>query len=213
MRGAIAAGHPLTAAAGAAVLEAGGNAVDACVAAAFTSWVCESMLTGPGGGGFFLVHCGRRDGRVRRVRGGAAGRAARAELLAVAVDFDGDTQQVFHTGPGAVGVPGTALGLEAAHARFGSLPWAELAAPAAALARDGVELTPAQGYLHKILDALLRHSPEGDAFYGGRMLQAGERFRLPDLADTIERIAAEGARASYDRDSSVLALKISSRTR
>jgi gamma-glutamyltranspeptidase/glutathione hydrolase len=120
------------------------------------------------------------------------------ELLALAVDFDGDTQQVFHTGPGAVGVPGTALGLEAAHARFGSMPWAELAAPAAKLARDGVELTPAQGYLHRILDGLLRHSPEGDAFYGGRVLQAGERFRLPDLGATIDRIASEGARVLYE---------------
>jgi gamma-glutamyltranspeptidase / glutathione hydrolase len=198
MRGAIAAGHPLTAAAGARVLEAGGNAVDACVAAAFTSWVCESMLTGPGGGGFMLVHAGGEtvvfDAFVAVPRSGAEG-----DLLEVAVDFDGDTQQVFHTGPGAVGVPGTALGLETAHARFGSLPWAELAAPAAALAREGVELTPAQGYLHKILDALLRHSPEGDAFYGGRMLQAGERLRLPDLADTIDAIAAGGARVLWEQ--------------
>jgi gamma-glutamyltranspeptidase / glutathione hydrolase len=198
MKGAIAAGHPLTAAAGAAVLEAGGNAVDACVAAAFTSWVAESMLTGPGGGGFMLVHHGAEtvvfDAFVAVPRAGAA----ETELLAIAVDFDGDTQQVFHTGPGAVGVPGTALGLEAAHARFGSLPWAELAAPAAELARDGVELTPAQGYLHRILDGLLRHSPEGDAFYGGRMLVAGELLRLPDLGATIDRIASEGARTLYD---------------
>lgn len=197
MKGAIAAGHPLTAAAGAAVLEAGGNAVDACVAAAFTSWVCESMLTGPGGGGFFLVHAGGEtvvfDAFVAVPR-----RRLEGELLALAVDFDGDTEQVFHTGPGAVGVPGTALGLEAAWERFGSLPWAELAAPAAALARAGVQLTAAQGYLHRILDALLRHSPEGDLFYGGRMLLAGERFRLPDLAGTIERVAGEGARVLYD---------------
>ena len=199
MQGAIAAGHPLTAAAGAAVLAGGGNAVDACVAAAFTSWVAESMLTGPGGGGFMLVHSGSEtmvfDAFVTVPRA-----AAEVELLALAVDFDGDTQQVFHTGLGAVGVPGTALGLEAAHRRFGSLPWAELAAPAVALARGGVELTPAQGYLHRILDGLLRHSPEGDAFYGGRMLQAGDILRLPDLADTIERIAADGARVLYEGD-------------
>ena len=56
MRGALAAGHPLTAQAGADVLLAGGNAVDACIAAAAVSWVCESPLTGPGGGGFLLVH-------------------------------------------------------------------------------------------------------------------------------------------------------------
>jgi len=197
MKGAIAAGHPLTAAAGAAVLEAGGNAVDACVAAAFTSWVAESMLTGPGGGGFMLVHHGAEtvvfDAFVTVPR-----ESAKVELLALAVDFDGDTQQVFHTGPGAVGVPGTALGLEAAWRRFGSLSWAELAEPAVALARAGVELTPAQGYLHRILDGLLRHSPEGDAMYGGRILVAGEKLVLPDLAATLERIAAAGAGVLYE---------------
>jgi gamma-glutamyltranspeptidase / glutathione hydrolase len=197
MQGAIAAGHPLTAAAGAAVLEAGGNAVDACVAAAFMSWVTESMLTGPGGGGFMLVHSGSAtvvfDAFVAVPRA-----SAEVELLALAVDFDGDTQQVFQTGPGAVGVPGTALGLQAAHSRYGSLDWAALAAPAVAAARAGVELTPAQGYLHRILDGLLRHSPEGDAMYGGRVLLAGEKLVLGDLAATIERIALEGAGVLYD---------------
>src|SRR3954468_8770051 len=100
MRGAIAAGHPLTAEAGARVLREGGNAVDACIAAAFTSWVCESPLTGPGGGGFMLVH-DARDGKTRvldffvSVPGAAA---ETGELLELAVDFDGDTQQLFRTG-------------------------------------------------------------------------------------------------------------------
>jgi gamma-glutamyltranspeptidase/glutathione hydrolase len=73
------------------------------------------------------------------------------------------------------------------------VPWAELAAPAAALAREGVELTGAQAYLHRILDGLLRHSPEGDAMYGGRALTAGEMFSVPELGQTLERIGAEGA--------------------
>ena len=55
----MAAGHPLTAKAGARILEQGGNAVDACVAAGFASWVAESPLTGPGAGGFMLVHRAR----------------------------------------------------------------------------------------------------------------------------------------------------------
>jgi gamma-glutamyltranspeptidase/glutathione hydrolase len=201
MRGAVAAGHPLTAEAGAAVLAAGGNAVDACVGAAFVSWVCESMLTGPGGGGFMLVHDAAAGETVLLdffVTVPRATTPGAGELLALAVDFDGDTQQVFHTGPAAVAVPGTALGLEEAHRRFGSFPWAELVAPAVALARDGVELTPAQGYLHKILDPLLRHSPEGDAMYGGRMLRAGDRLVLADLATTLERIAVDGARVLYE---------------
>ena len=59
MKGAVAAGHPRTAEVGARVLAAGGNAVDACVAAGFASWVAESPLTGSGGGGFMLVHRAR----------------------------------------------------------------------------------------------------------------------------------------------------------
>src|SRR5215218_3918730 len=62
MRGAIAAGHRLTAEAGAEILADGGNAVDACLAAAFTSWVAESPLTGPAAGGFLLVHRARDRG-------------------------------------------------------------------------------------------------------------------------------------------------------
>jgi gamma-glutamyltranspeptidase / glutathione hydrolase len=199
VRGAIAAGHPLTAEAGARVLEAGGTAVDACIAAAFTSWVCESSLTGPGGGGFMLVH-DARDGKTRLldffVAVPAAAQAS-GELLEVAIDFDGDTEQRFRTGAAAVAVPGTALGLETAHRRWGTVPWAELAAPAAQLAREGVELTGAQAYLHRILDGLLRHSPEGDAMYGGRTLVAGETFAVPELGETLERIGAEGAEALY----------------
>jgi len=195
MRGAIAAGHPLTAEAGAAVLRAGGNAVDACIAAAAVSWVCESPLTGPGGGGFLLVH-DARDGTTRLLDffvAVPARPAEEAELLELAVDFDGDTQQVFRTGPAAVAVPGVARGLWEAHRRFGSRPWPELLAPAARLARDGVVLDGPRAYLHRILDPLLRHSPEGDALYGpGRALGEGERFVAPELAETLDRLAADG---------------------
>src|SRR5437016_1869284 len=175
MKGAIAAGHPLTADAGARVLEAGGGAVDACVAAALVSWVCESPLTGPGGGGFMLVH-EARSGRTGVLDFFVAvpREAAAGELLELAVDFDGDTQQLFRTGAAAVAVPGTALGLEAAHRRFGRVPWRELVEPAALLAAEGFEVTPTQGYLHALLDPLLRHSPEGDAMYGAERDREGD---------------------------------------
>jgi gamma-glutamyltranspeptidase / glutathione hydrolase len=203
MNGAIAAGHPLTAEAGARVLEAGGSAVDACVAAAFVSWVCESPLTGPGGGGFMLVHeAASGTSRVFDCFVAVPREAAAGELLELAVDFDGDTQQLFRTGAAAVAVPGTALGLDAAHRRFGRVPWSELVEPAARLARDGFELTPAQGYLHAILDPLLRHSPEGDAMYAveGRSARAGEGLAFPELAATLERLGEEGASVLYTGD-------------
>ena len=200
MQGAIAAGHPLTAEAGVEVLRAGGNAVDACVAAAAVAWVCESPLTGPGGGGF-LLHHEAASGRTRLLDffvAVPARPAGGAELLELAVDFDGDTQQVFRTGPAAVAVPGTALGLWEAHRRFGSLAWRELLAPAARLAREGVVLTEQQAYLHLILDPLLRHSPEGDAMYGpGKAVVAGERLVLRELAATLDLLAAEGGGVLY----------------
>jgi gamma-glutamyltranspeptidase / glutathione hydrolase len=193
VQGAIAAGHPLTWAAGQEVLERGGTAVDACCAAAFVSWVVESPLTGPGGGGFLLVHFGGMTTvldffvTVPRAFGG------RDELLALAVDFDGDTQQVFHTGPAAVAVPGTARGLFAAHARWGRLPWADLFGRAVALARDGFELTPTATYLLDILDPLLKHTPEGAAMY----TRADGRMALADFAPTLELFAREGVEPLY----------------
>src|SRR5437764_2686730 len=188
MRGAVAAGHLLTAEAGAQVLEAGGSAVDACVAAALVSWVCESPLTGPGGGGFMLVHEATSGLTTVLDFFVSVPRAAAAadDLLELSVDFDGDTQQVFRTGPAAVAVPGTALGLESAHRRWGRLDWAELVAPAVALAREGFELTALQGYLHRILDPMLRPSPQRDVMFGnaGRALGAGDRFPTPPRGDT-----------------------------
>jgi gamma-glutamyltranspeptidase/glutathione hydrolase len=79
------------------------------------------------------------------------------------------------------------------------MPWRELVEPAVRLARDGFEVTQAQAYLHGILDPLLRHSPEGDAMYGveGRSPRAGEQLAFPELAATLERLAAEGATALY----------------
>src|SRR5215211_1528897 len=201
MKGAIAAGHPLTAHAGAAVLEAGGNAVDACIAASFASWVCESPLTGPGGGGFMLVHLAR-DQRTRVIDAYVAvPSGAGSEMEAIDVDFSGSSTQAFRIGPASVAVPGALAGLKEAHRRFATLPWAELIAPAIELARDGVEIAPAQAYLHAILDVILRHTEEGRRLFGGDApLSVGDRLVQPELADVLGVIAEEGAAALYDGD-------------
>lgn len=204
MKGAVAAGHPLTARAGADALAAGGNAVDACIAAAAVGWVVESPLTGPGAGGFMLVHRAR-DGRDFVLdffvavpgRGLAAGVGGDPD--AVAVPFGaGDTTQTFLIGPASCAVPGAVAGLAAAHRRFGTVPWSRLLAPAIELARDGVELTSEQALLHAVLDDVLRREPEGRAVYGARRpLRAGDRLVMGALASTLERIATGGAQALY----------------
>jgi gamma-glutamyltranspeptidase/glutathione hydrolase len=203
MKGAIAAGHRLTAEAGAAVLAEGGNAVDACLAAAFASWVAESPLTGPGAGGFLLVHRARdRKDRVLDFFVAKPGKGLRGEppsaMEAVDIDFDGSSSQVFLVGPASCAVPGAVAGLEAAHRTYGTIPWPRLLEPAIELARNGVELTREQAYLHAILDLILRHTAEGRAIYGGSArLTAGERVVMPDLAETLEALAAGGARELY----------------
>jgi len=207
VKGAVAAGHPLTAQAGARVLEEGGNAVDACVAAAFAAWVAESPLTGPGAGGFALVlPAGGRPPRVADffVATPGMGRPVPpdAEMHAIDVGFGGDseTTQVFNIGEASCAVPGAAAGLEAVHRRYGRLPWRELLQPAIELARGGVELSKQQAHLHAILDRILRHTGEGRRVYsrpdGGRLLP-GDELRLPDLGGTLERIAESGADVLY----------------
>jgi gamma-glutamyltranspeptidase / glutathione hydrolase len=204
MRGAVAAGHPLTAEAGAEVLAEGGNAVDACIAAAFVSWVAESTLTGPGAGGFMLVHRGRdRSTRVLvhfvTVPGLGLGRREVAEMDAVDVVFTPESSQAFRIGAASCAVPGAAAGLGEAHRRFGTLPWRVLLEPAIRHAREGVVLTKPQAYLHAILDLILRHTDEGRVIYGreGERLVAGDRLVMADLARTLEQLAERGAADLY----------------
>ncbi len=207
MKGAVAAGHPLTAAAGARVLAEGGNAVDACVAAAFAAWVAESPLTGPGAGGFALVV--PSDGRPPRVAdffvstpGIGSPAPTEAEMHAIDVAFGGDseTTQVFRIGEASCAVPGAAAGLEAVHRAYGRLPWQILLEPAIELARTGLEVSRPQAHLHAILDLILRHTEEGRRVYSrpdGSRLGPGDDLLLPDLGGTFEQIAVEGSAALY----------------
>ncbi len=207
MRGAVAAGHPLTAEAGARVLAEGGNAVDACIAAAFVSWVAESPLTGPGAGGFMLVH--RASDRSTRVLdhfvavpGLGLRRRGLTEMDSVDVDFTPESSQVFRIGVASCAVPGAVAGLGEAHRRFASLPWRVLLEPAIELAHEGVELTRPQAYLHAILDLILRHTDEGQAIYGrnGNRLVAGDRLVMTGLPETLEQLADKGADDFYRGD-------------
>ena len=131
MKGVVAAGHPLTAEAGAGVLREGGNAVDAAVCAVLASFAVESPLTGFGAGGYMMVH---RGGETTLIdffvaAPGLDGIERRAELAPVPVHFDAETVQTFYVGPASCGVPGTAAGLVRALERFGSVPLADAGRP------------------------------------------------------------------------------------
>ncbi len=189
MKGAIAAGHPLTAATGAAVLEGGGNAVDACIAAAFAGAVAEGPLTGPAGGGFLLIHSAGGETTlldcffaVPESHGG--------EMEEVVIDFDDAGTQTFHVGEASVAVPGLVAGLEEAHRRFGSRPWASLVEPSLELAERGFARDAERDFLHRILAAILLRSEAGTRVYGDP-----ERVVTGEIVPTLERIRDVGAAA------------------
>jgi gamma-glutamyltranspeptidase / glutathione hydrolase len=180
MQGAIAAGSRPTAEAGARVLEEGGNAVDACIAAAFAAAVAEGPLTGPTGGGFFLAWV---DGEATVLDCFfAAPSHALGAIEDVTVDF-GDSTQSYHVGEGSVAVPGLVPGLEEAHRRFGTVPWSELVEPAIELARTGMDTTAAQDVLHTILTGILQRDEGGRRIYG-----TDGRIETSDFVETLERL-------------------------
>jgi gamma-glutamyltranspeptidase/glutathione hydrolase len=195
--GVVAAGHPLSAEAGAQVLREGGNAVDAAVCAALASFAVESPLTGLGAGGFMMVHDGGETTLLDFfvAAPGRGGVERGAELVPVQVHFDVETVQTFYVGPVSCGVPGTAAGLEQALRRFGTVPLAELVKPGVRLAREGAHVNHEQAYILDILEPIHARLPGTRELYApdGRTLREGDLFRFAELAEALERFGAEGA--------------------
>ncbi|MEA2374654.1 MAG: gamma-glutamyltranspeptidase / glutathione hydrolase [Thermoleophilaceae bacterium] len=206
MKGVVAAGHPLSAEAGAAVLREGGNAVDAAVAAVLMSFVAESPLTGPGAGGFMLVHTAGGENHLLDffVAAPGAGLASLepAALQPIEIRFTEEATQVFNIGPSSCGAYGTPAGLAEALERFGTAPLADLVGQAARAAREGVEMTAVTARLLVILGPILTSQPEGQAIYApeGRLLREGERVRMPEVGDLLDRLGAEGPDFLYTGD-------------
>ncbi len=201
MRGVVAAGHPLTAEAGAEVLREGGNAVDAAVAAVLASFAVESPLTGFGAGGFMMVHRGGETVLIDFfvAAPGKDGIERGAELVAVPVHFDAETVQTFYVGPASCGVPGTAAGLELALRRFGSVPLGELVGAGVRLAREGAPVNAEQAYILEILAPIQERLEPCRQLYApaGRTLREGETFHFPELGEALERFGVEGAEPFY----------------
>jgi gamma-glutamyltranspeptidase / glutathione hydrolase len=210
-RGVVAAGHELTAEAGAQLLREGGNAVDAAIAAVLASFVCEPLLTGFGAGGYLMVAPPGEDPVLLDFFVEAPGRdgPASCEVLPASVSF-GDVVQVFHIGAASVGVPGTPAGLAHAAGRWARAPLDDLVAPAVRLAREGLALNAMQAYVVQILEPIVRSTPSVAALFapGDRLLREGDRYRDPHLADTLERFAADGAEPFYRGDIAAAAAEL-----
>jgi gamma-glutamyltranspeptidase / glutathione hydrolase len=196
----IAAGHPATADAGLEILEDGGSAADAAVAASLASCVAETVMTGLAGGGYALWW----DGQTARVldffvSAPGLGEPTRdVQLVDIGVPF-GDELVHYRVGIASCAVPGVPAGLHELWQRHGRLPWERLIEPALALARGGVEMRPAHAACLAMLAPVMTMR-EGARIYspGGRLLEAGDRLEQPGLATALELLRNEGGRSFYD---------------
>ena len=182
---------------GVEVLASGGNAVDAAVATAFALAVTWPSAGNIGGGGFLIYH--GEDGHAT-----AFDFREKAPLAATADMFLGDNGRIQnnsnHIGVLAVGVPGTVAGLWKAHQQQGSLPWADLVAPAVKLAREGIPITYslASGFARS--KSRFDRYPSSKAKFSksdGSLYELGDNWMQPDLAHTLEMIKENGRDGFY----------------
>ncbi len=208
-KGIIAAGSESTAEAGAEMLRAGGNAVDAAVAAAFASFMAEPTLVAPGGGGFGLIF---RHGDARSwlydffVDFPGLGRSSEArpdpvDFFAVTINY-GPTHQIFHIGRGSVATPGLIAGLCRMQEDLGSFPLKAVLEPAIHYARHGIPIGDFGAYVGELLYDIFAAEDELARLFGApdAFLRADFCYKNPDLADTLEALASEGADLFYKGD-------------
>ena len=194
-RGMVVASDSLAADVGRDVLRDGGSAVDAAVATAFALAVTLPAAGNIGGGGFLVYRAADGSDAAYDFRETAPA-AASPEMFLSGGTYDWARHHDSHL---AVGVPGSVAGLHRAWSDHGRLPWRRLVEPAVSLARDGFVLTHARAAsLAGVLPGMARYPAAVAAFSNaGVPYAAGERFRQPDLAGTMERIAAEGPDGFY----------------
>ncbi len=196
----VAAGNPVTADVGAAILREGGTAADAAVAMVLAACVAETVFTGLAGGGF-AVHYDAATGETTcldffvAVPGLAGRRGAMAEEIAI--DFGGQLVP-YSVGPSTVAVPGIPAGLAALHQRWGRLAWTDVCAPAIYHAARGVSFAPLHSkVLATIAPAMLLGDGARVYAEGGRVLRGGARLFHPGLENAVRTLADEGAEAYY----------------
>ena len=182
---------------GVETLKAGGNAVDAAVATAFALAVTWPSAGNIGGGGFMVYH--GDDGHATTFDFREKAPLAATERMYLSLDGN-VVDNSNHIGPLAVGVPGTVAGLWKAHQELGSLPWADLVAPAVKLAREGISIN------YSLYTGFARSKPRFDQYPSsaakffkadGSLYEMGETWRQPDLAHTLELIQNNGADGFY----------------
>jgi gamma-glutamyltranspeptidase/glutathione hydrolase len=209
-KGVIAAGHPETVGAARAILEEGGNAFDAVLAAVYASAAVEPVLSSLGGGGFLMAYPaeGSQDGPVvydfftqtpnnRKP-------AKEVDFYPMVADFGPATQE-FHMGMASMAMPGTVKGLFQVHRDLCTMPMTRIVEPAVALARGGFTVNKLQAYLFRVVGPIYKAKAASRAIFASaddpdELKREGETMTKPDFAHTIEALAREGEDLFYRGD-------------
>lgn len=198
--GMVVSSQHLASQAGADILKAGGNAVDAAVAVGYAQAVVNPCCGNIGGGGFMTLHLADGKNIFINFRETAPASASADMYL----DKDGNLiKDASLYGYLAAGVPGTVKGLDYALEKYGTMKREQVMAPAIKLARDGFILTRADTDVLDTTTARFKQDPEAARIFlkpDGSAFQSGDRLIQTDLANTLERIAKEGPPAFYEGD-------------
>ena len=210
-KGAIAAGHPETVRAAAIILDEGGNAFDAVLAATFAACVVEPVLSSLGGGGFLMAGPAE-DGpggpvlydfftQTPKRRGGGPDGGGDLDFHPITADFGAVTQE-FHIGLASVATPGTVKGLFQIYGDLCTMPMARIIEPAMALARKGFIVNSLQAYLFQVVGPIYMHSDASRAIFASTenpddLMGEGETMTNPKFADTLEALSREGEDLFY----------------
>ena len=213
-RGVVSAADPRAAEAGAEMLRRGGSATDAAIATMLALTVVEPQSSGIGGGGFLLHHAA--DGTVETLDGREMAPAAATPDWFLGEDERPRPFMEAVLSGLSVGVPGNIRLAGEAHARHGKLPWADLFAPAIALARDGFVISERfREFLQRARNRAAADAEGQGLFYDemGEPLAAGTRVRNPALAETLGQIAEHGADWFYSgENATAIAVRVAAET-
>lgn len=193
--GAVSSASPFASDIGLSVLRAGGNAIDAAVATAFAIGVAEPHMSGLGGSGSMTIWL-QREGRAEYLDFYAA---QNADTWAEALAAGKIAARPAPGNLGVVGIPGNVAGLLAAHERFGRLPRGAVLEPAIRLAADGYPVNQVMAeFIRSSEEKIGRFAESKSLLYpGGKPLAPGDRFRNPELAAALRRIADSGKDGFY----------------
>ena len=196
----VAAGHELTAQTALDVLQSGGNAADAAIAAFLTAFIAEPCMASAGGGAFANCYFDRKSPIVfdffcqtPKIK------KTNTDFYPIEVDF-GEDKETFHIGLGSSAVPGSIAGVFALHEAYGRIPIRELVRPAIEAAKIGVEINDFQALDLQLLQQIfLTYPTEAYPFVkDDRVLHKGDLLIMPELADFLDYLGSEGRNAFYE---------------